>query len=196
MTEKNQQNISTKDLLKKAFVDLYLKKPLKKISVNELADTCHISRSTFYLYYTDIYALLSDLEDTFLDGVMTLNVSVILEALKRKPQPESYTVPYANMLKYITDNSKIFRVLMNGSESMRFRKKYLQKIRKNVISMFEIDRKAPESLWNLSCAFHAGGVIALFEAWLDEDFKSDPVEVASIVYKALFIGLLNPLEHN
>jgi ACT domain-containing protein len=38
------------------------------IKVKELVDCLHISRSTFYLYYASIFAVLQDIEDIFLKG--------------------------------------------------------------------------------------------------------------------------------
>lgn len=193
MQDKKDLSVSTQDLLKTAFIDLYLKKPLHKISINELASTCHISRGTFYLYYKNISDLLENIEDDFIRDIMTLNSTVILEALKRNPDPDTYIKPYAGMLSFITKNKKTFRALLNGSESLSFRRKYLDNIKRNVATMFEIDRRIREDCWDLSCAFHAGGVVSLFEAWMNENYQSDPLKIASIVYKALFVGLLNPV---
>lgn len=191
--ESNRDAVSTtQELLKSAFIDLYSVKPLNKISINELVSACHVSRGTFYLYYTNILQLLENIETDFLNGIMSLNSTTILEALKRNPDMSTYTKPYSEMLSYIINNKKTFQALLNGSESLSFRRKYLDNIKRSVITMFEIDRQVPEKYRELSCAFHAGGVISLFEAWMNENFQSDPVKIASIVYKALFIGLLNP----
>ena len=193
MESRKETANTTQELLKKAFIDLYLKKPLHKISINELTSACHISRGTFYLYYTNIQQLLESIEEDFLKDIMTLNSAVILEALKRNPDPSTYICPYAEMLSYITDNKQTFCALLNGSESLSFRRRYLPNIKHSIATMFEIDRRIPEDYHSLSCAFHAGGVVSLFEAWMNENYRSDPVKIASIVYKALFVGLLNPL---
>lgn len=192
--KRNQPQPSTQQSLKDAFIDLYILKPLRKISINELAAAAHISRGTFYLYFADIQSLLESIENEFIAGVMNLNASVLLTALKRNPDVSSYTLPYSQMLDYILENQKVFRALLTGSESLQFRQKYLSNIQKSVMTMFEIDKRTPREYWELSCAFHAGGVISLFESWMNDMYRQDPVEVASIVYKALFIGLLNPLD--
>lgn len=108
MESRKETANTTQELLKKAFIDLYLKKPLHKISINELTSACHISRGTFYLYYTNIQQLLESIEEDFLKDIMTLNSAVILEALKRNPDPSTY----------ITDNKQTFCALLNGSESL------------------------------------------------------------------------------
>lgn len=190
--DSKKQSSATRQLIKDAFIRLYQEKPLSKLSISEITNECHISRGTFYLYYEDIFQLLESLEDEFLAGVMFLNSPTILEALKRSQTMDAYVQSYAQMLHFIVENRTVFRALLNGSESERFRKKYIDGIKSNIFTMLEIDKQVPREQWDLCCAFQAGGIINLFETWLNEDFQSAPENVAAIVYKALFLGLMNP----
>lgn len=49
-----------------SFVSLLNLRPLDKITVKDIADTCGVNRNTFYYYFQDIYALLDEvfLEET------------------------------------------------------------------------------------------------------------------------------------
>ena len=49
---------NTKRMLVDTFLELLHKKPLSKITVSEIVNTCHINRKTFYYHFTDIYDLL------------------------------------------------------------------------------------------------------------------------------------------
>jgi|GEM_PF-260322 Transcriptional regulator len=65
MTEKtkNIQDLrikKTKRAILAAFNELLKEKPLDKISVTELAQRAEINKGTFYLHYTDIYALYQE----------------------------------------------------------------------------------------------------------------------------------------
>ena len=65
MTEKtkNTQDLrikKTKRAILTAFNELLQEKPLDKISVTELAQRAEINKGTFYLHYTDIYALYQE----------------------------------------------------------------------------------------------------------------------------------------
>ena len=53
-----------------AFLELRAKKPLEKISVQELCALAQINKSTFYAHYEDIYALSDRLEDQVVESVM------------------------------------------------------------------------------------------------------------------------------
>ena len=55
----------TKRALEASLKNLLLKKPLNKITVNDITDDCGINRMTFYYHFKDIYDLVewSCLED-------------------------------------------------------------------------------------------------------------------------------------
>jgi len=61
ITEQTRKNIIM------AFCKLYEEKPIEKISVKEIIALAGYNRSTFYEYFTDIYALLKFIEDDVID---------------------------------------------------------------------------------------------------------------------------------
>lgn len=60
----------TKKMIRDAFIKMLNERPLNKITVKDIATACEINRNTFYYYYTDIYALLSELFRTELQTVI------------------------------------------------------------------------------------------------------------------------------
>ena len=52
------RNDHTKNALASALAKAMEKKPIQKISVQELTDVCGIRRQTFYYHFPDVYALL------------------------------------------------------------------------------------------------------------------------------------------
>ena len=51
----------TKRALEESLKKLLLKKPLTKITINDIAEDCGINRMTFYYHFKDIYAALRTL---------------------------------------------------------------------------------------------------------------------------------------
>lgn len=51
----------TKKAIIEAFVTLLNKHPLDKITIKDIVDECGVTRSTFYYYFADIFALLEEL---------------------------------------------------------------------------------------------------------------------------------------
>lgn len=61
----------TKASIKAAFLELRAEKPVEKITVTELTRLANINKATFYLHYSDIYALSDEIEDSLIDEVLT-----------------------------------------------------------------------------------------------------------------------------
>ena len=62
----------TRAMILAGFIQLMQQKPVKDISVRELADLVDINRSTFYLHYTDIYDLLEQTENDLMEQFLTI----------------------------------------------------------------------------------------------------------------------------
>ena len=52
---------TTKRALEASLKHLLAKKPLDKITINDIAEDCGISRMTFYYHFKDIYDLIGEL---------------------------------------------------------------------------------------------------------------------------------------
>ena len=60
----------TKRSIYNAFIELRSKKELEKLTVKELCEKAEINKSTFYVYYNDIYDLSEQIEDEIVTAVI------------------------------------------------------------------------------------------------------------------------------
>ena len=65
--EDNRSVRNTKRKLRSGLITLLSEKPLNEISVKELTDSVDVNRGTFYFHYSDIYDMLSKIEDEFFE---------------------------------------------------------------------------------------------------------------------------------
>lgn len=63
-TEKTRRSIYN------AFICLRSKKPLEKLTVKELCEAAQINKSTFYVYYKDVYDLSDKIESEIVSSVI------------------------------------------------------------------------------------------------------------------------------
>jgi AcrR family transcriptional regulator len=66
MNKQEEKAAQTKAALVNTFWELYLLKPIEKISVKEITDAAGVYRSTLYYYFPDVYAILEYIEETIL----------------------------------------------------------------------------------------------------------------------------------
>lgn len=59
----------TKHAIIDAFLELYKVERIEKITINDVTKKAKVNRGTFYYYYKDIYDLLEELEDSYLENV-------------------------------------------------------------------------------------------------------------------------------
>lgn len=63
----------TKEAIRKSFMQLLNEKPVSKITVKEIVETCGINRNSFYYHYSDIPSLMEEILNEQAD--MLLNVT-------------------------------------------------------------------------------------------------------------------------
>ena len=87
-SKSDRRSIRTKKELKDNLIALLSTgRIIESISVKELADLADISRSTFYLHYSDIYDLLDDIENDFFDEFRSVFDGFHPEELTESPLP-------------------------------------------------------------------------------------------------------------
>ncbi|MGX7203730.1 TetR/AcrR family transcriptional regulator [Enterococcus pingfangensis] len=69
MNKQPELTEQTKQKFMNSFCDLYSRKSIEKISIQEIATKAGYNRSTFYQYFTDIYDLLDVVENSLLNEV-------------------------------------------------------------------------------------------------------------------------------
>ena len=77
----------TRAMLQNALVKLLETKPLNKISVMELTRLADVNRATFYVHYTDIYALFDQLKRELIDSYKDIIARHRAEILQDEYQP-------------------------------------------------------------------------------------------------------------
>lgn len=53
----------TKNVIRQALMELLKEKPISKITVTDICKLADINRSTFYSYYEDVYALMTQMQN-------------------------------------------------------------------------------------------------------------------------------------
>ncbi|KAJ53166.1 AcrR family transcriptional regulator [Clostridium tetanomorphum] len=156
----------TRKMIREVFIKMLNERPLNKITVKDIATACEINRNTFYYYYTDIYALLSEIFQTELQ-------TVIDEYNDTLSWEESFIVAARFALEnktaiYHVYNSMqregLVNYIYNVSGNVMIR--YIEKVSDGISASLE-DRK-------LIASFYQCALTEMVLRWVAAGMKEDP----------------------
>jgi AcrR family transcriptional regulator len=155
--------LMTRRLFRQALTELLRQKPLQSITVKELCQKAGVNRGTFYSHYTDIFALMEQIE-----GEVSRELSDTLEDFtSRNPQSSPFSV-YTSILQFFRKNSDICTVLLSGYGDRSFLEKLFQTGRESCTSVYgEMFPSASQEQLEMFYTFVSSGCVGLLRYWID-----------------------------
>ena len=169
----------TRMVLADSLIELMRTKSFDKITIRELCDLANVNRSTFYLHYEDIYALLHTIEaDTF------AWVQVFVEELNDKFWEGEQAIAGAleRLFECLADNSKYLRVLMSEQGDTAFQKQVFSAAYRLCDFSSENSRLTKPITDDLHFIFIVNGGVGIVQHWLKNGLKESPREIAKVIY--------------
>lgn len=103
---KNRNYYKTEESIKNALVSLYRKKgDFKKITVKELCEVANISRSTFYLHYSDLISIFESVGNKFVDSL-----KVLITDLSTANITDDFSDYIKTIFQLLDESSDIFKI--------------------------------------------------------------------------------------
>lgn len=158
--EKDDRRIRrTKKALYDAMQKLLARKPLNKITINELTNLADIHRGTFYKLYADIFALYDEIEASALD---------VFDRIFNEDPQMSYETVYLELMDYICENTDLWKILLGGNASRKTEQKLTELLSEKYLRSWELEDnvKATEEM-RLVTLYHVKGSLSVLEGWLD-----------------------------
>ncbi len=188
MNKQEEKAAQTKAALVDAFWQLYLTKPIEKISVKEITDKSGVYRSTLYYYFADVYAILEYIEETILHDweqviseVFTHHTDVLLRAafIELAPIASNFKDKHGDRVA----------VLLSPSGDPSFQKKIKDTLRKKLFAVLQIkdDNFEAELIYD-TCS---SGLLALGLRWYSSNLTFE--EVASVAQKLIHPNLFKTI---
>ncbi len=145
---------------KDALLDMLKTKPLQNITVSSLTDRAMIARSTFYVYYDDIFSLYDEMIEEHLDFV----IPFVREGDgPDSPSPVDSLGNIGKIYEMLCADRKFFQILL-GSNEAYFNYRFRQRI---VSAMRNANEKAlfPDYVY----AIFADRYIDIVKSWILQD---------------------------
>lgn len=155
-------------------LDAMEKKRFSEIKITEFVSSIEIGRSTFYMHFDSIYAVIQRLEDNYLYGyeyygsqTAKLNLDNNAEMLR--------------WLSYVKKNLRLFRILSGPNGDPGFEARLENWMRKIFFNSDNVQNVTDEV--NFLQSYHIGGVIYAMKWWAVHEDSFDDKQILSLIQK-------------
>lgn len=177
---------TTKCALEASLKNLLLQKPLNKITINDIAKDCGISRMTFYYHFKDIY-----------DLVEWVCIEDAKQALAGKKSYDTWQEGFISIFQAVQEN-KPFVMNVYRAVSRERIEQYLNPLIHNLI-LGVVEEKAKgmtvsEADRQFIADFYEHAFLGVMLEWIGGNMKEDPsaiVERTSMVLHGNIVRALN-----
>lgn len=165
----------TKNVIRQALMELLKEKPISKITVTDICKLADINRSTFYSYYEDVYALMTQMQNELFENiVISLNAQNWFE----------------DLLRLVDQNKDLCQVLIGPHGDTSFIRQLMYLGYDNSMKMWhKMYPNADESTMDFSFAYLANGVIGILENWISNDYNPSIDKVGELLMGISMKGL-------
>lgn len=159
----------TKFALANSLKNLLVKKPLDKITINDITEDCGVNRMTFYYHFQDIYDLI--------EWICAEDAAKVLEGKKTY---DTWQEGFYNIFEAVLEN-KIFVMNVYHSISREQIENYLYKLTHKLL-LDVVEEKAVsisirEEDKNFIADFYKYAFVGLMLNWIKNDMKEEPRQI-------------------
>lgn len=175
----------TRERIKSAFWELYKTSRIEKITVKDIAEKSGIHRATFYLHFSDVYAILEEIEEGLLEELKSVRNEQIdsVEDLRRFTA-DTYTL-------YQKNREYLHYLLHEQRDSC-----FLSRYKNEMVTMLQhICRVNPDELDVKARAVMKmtfDGMVDMYITWSDEPQFSNE-DMVEVVQGYLCDGIVDTL---
>lgn len=169
--------LKTKEALKDAFWSLYKHQKIEDISVKDITMKAGYNRSTFYVYFKDVYDVLEQIEAELMPSEKHLPPIHIEE--------NSNVNFMGNIMTIYEENSEYYSVLLSENGDPYFAKKLKNIFKEMMKEVLEgvIDREEDEIDYALE--FLVGATLATVKYWYDQEKKMPIEKLMPLMYQLM-----------
>ena len=164
----------TKKLLLDALTELMKEKKVNKITVKELTYLADVNRSTFYLYYKDIFDMVDRVETEIIE-----DFSLVFEEFSTKEATYENTLSFFTyVFEFVEDNSDMCNILLGPDGEYSFMEKFKEVLKHSQPSLKSKNTKFKNEFF---MPFILSGCIGTIQRWLEGEMKIPTVDMAKFI---------------
>lgn len=174
----------TRDALGDALVALMQEKPFDTITVQDVLDRANVSRSTFYMHYSDKDDLLMSDADEFFEAISI--------ALSQHGDISDRVFPVQEFFTHLADVQPFFKALVKSGkfqENMELARGHFARGIERRLAELPRGRSIPPNELPAIAFTHAGALLSLLTWWLDRGMRESPAEMDQLFHRMVWNGV-------
>jgi AcrR family transcriptional regulator len=174
----------TRDALGDALIALMQEKPFDTITVQEVLERAHVSRSTFYSHYSDKDDLLmSDAEEFF---------EALSMALSAHDDKSDRVFPVKEFFTHLANVQPFYKALVKSGkfqENMELARGHFARGIERRLSELPRAGSIPANELTAIAFTHAGALLSLLTWWLDRGMREPPEQMDHLFHRMVWNGI-------
>ncbi len=156
--------LRTKKNIRQAFLQLLSEKSLSQITVKELSEYADINRKTFYMYYSNIEEILSELEDELVQKL----VLVFEKELFENETFDSYSF-FESLNLAIQEDIELYRTLNHADLLPHLILRAKNALIDVFFRKYNIPADSDNERYILYAEYAASGILSMYTKWFSSD---------------------------
>lgn len=177
----------TRDALGDALIALMQEKPFDTITVQDVLDRAHISRSTFYTHYSDKDDLLMSDAEEFFEHIAT--------ALSARDDQSERVFPVQEFFTHLAEVQPFFKALVKSGkfqENMELARGHFARGIECRLAELPRGKSIPPSELPAIAFTHAGALLSLLTWWIDKGMREPPAAMDELFHRMVWNGVCSP----
>ncbi|MBM7609763.1 AcrR family transcriptional regulator [Lysinibacillus composti] len=183
MKNNSPQVLRTKNFLKKAFIEMVHKKGFSNVTVTDIVETAQYNRTTFYVYYQNIYELVEELMDEMFEAIQYYSMSKYQSDSRVKVN--ELTTNSFELLYYIYDHRDYFKLMLVENTLPSIHQQLPEAIFNLLKKKFDIHYGVSLVDDHSQKRYMAYGTAGLITDWIAKDFDVTPGEMTERLIRIL-----------
>lgn len=178
----------TKAKILSAFLKLYEKKGIEKITIGEIAKETKIYRGTFYYYYEDIYDLLAKIQEQIFEEVIGI-ISRMIEGFMNGNLEEIAII----MNQLFEDHEGMMTLFIAKKPDITLQRKIKECGKRVALNKLGIEESQLSIEQKYLLEYIASAQLGLITYWIENKKDISPPQLAKVVQMANLKGPLTSI---
>ena len=163
MTKYESAKMETKKRIIREFWKLYKIRNIEKITVKNITDACGIYRTTFYLHFSDVYAIREMIEEDVLKDLKKLRL------ISPGATEEDYKRGAEALYFHFRKNQQYLHILLDEKRHPEFSRIYKEELIGQMCRTYRVDTANMDRKTELVVRKTMQLLVELFLSWTDSE---------------------------